>query len=1245
MNAALDTLPGLRARIAELLAHLRALAEPGGQGGAVLAALSRAEATGGGLEAVREGVRGLARTVEDLQEHLRHALAQAERIEPPPRPALLGSPAYWSELEKTLREAANRSEDAAVSAWLESFAEAFAAWKLDVCERLVDEADTPGARLQDLKRPLSLTIEALRSDDPSPAIAGLDLLLDPHPAGLPRSPLSAPARAAALLVRGRIQLRHRDDDAALESFEAARQASPQDGRIRAALAEYHGSKGDHGAVRDLNRGAITASPDQPDGYVSMALSCENQGWWDEALDWYGQAVDKVLTRAAPDPMAEVGQFLSPVSGALYLCLARAIQGTNPEIALRAIEKAIGLGVKGPGKYPERTAHELKGELLVALGQTREAAAALVRAGQLSLWDGNAELACRHYERASALDPGRARNYWGWSDALFSASFIPKPPWADSARLAKCLEVWNVGTKIELPGEEFHWVYILRAKIAQQSANLPGADRWERSWEAIAFAEQSLLLNPARVSAWVLLGQMHFCLGNDSNALHATETALLYDPEDVAAIDARIITLANLGRYPEARSLLAKRSGLAPAAPGFVSAIAAHLTLYEAAPELDLQAYRDALVLSEAGIAAGATAPWVRVDRAVLLRMLGRTHEARQEYQKLWNELDPMDVDNQLAYAWAGLMAGKDAEMSMILDGLVGDRVAGLSNVQRYLGFASLLHGELSAAGTHLDQALQLAKTARELDAWLVADFETAEVKQELAGRPQAEEAIALLESCKTTARMKRSALSVPASPMEEAERLASADSGDRYHSGWARIGALATTARLNLETGRWLEAVELYRQLDRYRDRFSTVRQGLEQAAFRHGADQPLSLWPVGDQGSHPDADESSSARPGHLARIHDLRVDCERRRPLVRQFGQAGMQRSPLVTPVELHVAPNLERFVKGTDDDLEPNFSLSLAYMQMGIRELLGFAAPLVRVPSNEEVLPDDSYAILLREIPLVHGSVKPNQGLCNETVDRLALLGVEAEEAVNPANGSECAWIDESNWTKVKAAGLLVWTPAEYLVLHLSAVIRFNAAELFDLQMLASLLRSGAEEYYARIASAPGGLSRFGSVLRALLSEQVPIKELSLICERYLESPEMATYELAEQVRCLDAVRALIPGNSPETPIYRLGESLVELITSGIRRDGEAAVLALEPEPTQDALTAVREEVSRLAPTAANPVLFVEDWQIRPFVRKLVELEFPHLAVLSRREALAADSRKVLATIDIAKRSRSLWGESTS
>jgi len=337
-------------------------------------------------------------------------------------------------------------------------------------------------------------------------------------------------------------------------------------------------------------------------------------------------------------------------------------------------------------------------------------------------------------------------------------------------------------------------------------------------------------------------------------------------------------------------------------------------------------------------------------------------------------------------------------------------------------------------------------------------------------------------------------------------------------------------------------------------------------------------------------------------------------------------------VTPIAIEVAADLRPLLQPDDGELDRQFAQYLTDMREGLRHLFGFEVPSTRLRINDSDMPVGTYLIMLREIPLVMGTVDPSRGLCDATIDRLVSLNIKGEEAVNPANGNECSWVNQGDWQKVKDADLRIWSPKEYIVLHLSAVIRKNLVEFAGIQTVAQLLKEKVKERYSRSLTAQGGLPRFTGVIQALLSEEVPIKDLPAICDRYLESERLPTHEIPEEIRCLEVVRKDIIGNMPGTPIYRLGDRFVALIAGGIRRAGEAAVLALKPEPTQEALTAVREEVAKLPRTAKNPVLFVEDWRIRAFVRKLVELEFPHLWVLSRREALAPDSMPVLATIEL-------------
>lgn len=1220
MIASQDSLDVLRSRISGLLSQFRTLTDPAGPGGALIGAMSEVESRGDS-GAVRSGARVLAKAVDELQAQLHDALTQVEKFDPTQRPDVLGSNEYWSELNRALYETSVRSPDAVLSVWLRSFADAFAMWQLDVCERLTREVDPVTPELKDLQQTLALAVKALRDGDHAAAAPGVELLADERPAGLPQSPLDQPSTAAVFVVLGRIRLRHTGDHAgALACFEKAGAATPSDGRVHAALSEYYGAKKEDARVRDLNRQAIATSRDRPDGYVGMALSCEAQDWWEEAQDWYAQAVDVVLRRSVSrDPLSELGQWLAPVSGALYLRLAQAIGTANPTAGLAAVDEAIKLGVRGQGKYPQRAAYQLKAELLESLKRPGEAADAFFQAGQYYSWENNVGVACQLYERANALDPQHIGNHWGWADALLRASYASTPPYVDRDKIEQSIDVWTRAVGMELPDESYRWAYLTRALIAQQLASLPDADRWERHWETAAFAEQSGLLDPVRTYSWLILGRIHHALGNDLNALHATETAVLCDPNDGGAIEQRLIVLVNMDRYADAWPLVRKLSTMGPNWAAWLKAIEAHILLREARPETGAPGYDEALAASDAARAAGWDAPWSSIDRARLLRLLGRADQAREEYEKLWSKFDKKDVDNQLNSAWAALMIGKYNAALDILGPRSDDRISGLAAVQRWFGFCRLLRGELASARKHFERAIELADSVRELEVWLIQDFQAAEVLQLLAGQPHEGEAKQILDQCKASAAKHRAALRSPSSPLQEMQWLIAKLEEKKETAGWTWIAAHAAVARLNLEARRWRAAEEHYRRLRDHPGRFYVSPRGLEQALYGFAAEN---------------TPPENGAR---LAGIHDQRANIERRRPLTRLFGQTGVQRLPTVTPIVIEAAENLKSLLLRDDGNLEPQFAQQLNLLRLGLDDLLGFELPSPYVRINRPDLPDGTYIVIVNEVPLVSGNIDLTRGLCNETVDGLKLLGVKGEEAVNPVNGSECAWVDQGDWQKLKDAGLSIWTPAQYIVLHLSAVARKNSAELVGMQAVSNLLkaRTRTAEQYSSVLSAKGGLSRFTSVIQALLMEEVPVKELSSICDCYVLNQDLPTHEIPDEIRCLEAVRKGIPGNTADTPIYRLGKSLISLILRGIQRDGEAAVLALEPERTQDALTAVRKEVANLPRTTRNPVLFVEDWRMRSFVRKLVELEFPYLAVLSRREAFAPDSRPVLATIEIESR----------
>ncbi len=338
-------------------------------------------------------------------------------------------------------------------------------------------------------------------------------------------------------------------------------------------------------------------------------------------------------------------------------------------------------------------------------------------------------------------------------------------------------------------------------------------------------------------------------------------------------------------------------------------------------------------------------------------------------------------------------------------------------------------------------------------------------------------------------------------------------------------------------------------------------------------------------------------------------------------QEGQS-QQMLPVVTPIALEVAADLIPLV---EDQGEGSRFLGemVPMMRDGLFYELGVRFPGIRVRGNETDMPAGSYLIMINEIPLVMGTVALDKVLVNDTVERLRLLNIEGEQATNPANGNECAWIDSDYKDIAEQAGLTTWDAAGYMVLHLSSVLRKNAAEFVGIQEVMNMLEQLEQAFPALVKeTVPKVVSPFQltDILRRLVEEEISIRDLRSILQSLAEwgQVEHDTVMLTEYVR--SALKRYISHKYTRGQntliVYLLDPQIEETVRSSIQHTSSGSYLALEPEITQEILSAVRTEVGSLPPTAQNPVILTT-MEIRRYFRKLVELEFPHLAVLSYQE----------------------------
>jgi type III secretion protein V len=148
----------------------------------------------------------------------------------------------------------------------------------------------------------------------------------------------------------------------------------------------------------------------------------------------------------------------------------------------------------------------------------------------------------------------------------------------------------------------------------------------------------------------------------------------------------------------------------------------------------------------------------------------------------------------------------------------------------------------------------------------------------------------------------------------------------------------------------------------------------------------------------------------------------------------------------------------------------------------------------------------------------------------------------------------------------------------------------------------------------------LQRLTEIFKRLVQEQISIKDLRTIMEALSEwaQTEKDTVLLTEYVR--SSLKRYISykysrGQSTLS-VYLLDPEIEDMIRAAIKQTSSGSYLALDPDSVQMILHAVRSVVVPTPPDGQSPVLLAAI-DVRRFARKLIEAEFPDLAVVSYQE----------------------------
>ncbi|HPE84797.1 MAG TPA: type III secretion system export apparatus subunit SctV, partial [Chlamydiales bacterium] len=296
----------------------------------------------------------------------------------------------------------------------------------------------------------------------------------------------------------------------------------------------------------------------------------------------------------------------------------------------------------------------------------------------------------------------------------------------------------------------------------------------------------------------------------------------------------------------------------------------------------------------------------------------------------------------------------------------------------------------------------------------------------------------------------------------------------------------------------------------------------------------------------------------------------------------------------------------------------------MRAALYQDLGVRFPGVHVRTESPTLEEDEYTIFLNEVPIVRGKILKGYLLTNEIEENLRRYNLPFTSSKNTI-GQASLWVEIKYEEILKKSGIKYWNPLEVMILHLSHFFRHNAAEFLGIQEARGILEFVEKSYpdLTKEVTRLVPLQKFTEIFRRLVQEQVSIKDLRTIMESLSEwaQTEKDTVLLTEYVR--SSLKRYISykyslGQSTLS-VYMLDPEIEDMVRGAIKQTSAGSYLALDPDAVQLISTAMRQVITPTPPEGQPPVI-ITNMDVRRFVRKLIEGDFPELPVLSYQEIVS-------------------------
>lgn len=284
------------------------------------------------------------------------------------------------------------------------------------------------------------------------------------------------------------------------------------------------------------------------------------------------------------------------------------------------------------------------------------------------------------------------------------------------------------------------------------------------------------------------------------------------------------------------------------------------------------------------------------------------------------------------------------------------------------------------------------------------------------------------------------------------------------------------------------------------------------------------------------------------------------------------------------------------------------------------MGIIVQPIRIRDNLQLDPNQ-YCIKIKGNRVALYSLMPTMVLC---MDPMGLgLDIEGIRAVEPSFGLEAMWISKDSIEEAELKGYTIVDPSTILVTHLLEIIKSKSHELLGREEVKTIIDATRERHGVVVDELIPDLMTLGEVqkvLQNLLREKVSIKDrvtiLETLADNAINTKDIEL--LTEYVRMSlnkTITESMIDDNNSIT-VATLSNDVERLIANNLQKSTNGTYPAVDPDSTNKLFNSIK-DISENVDFYNNITVILVSPKIRAPFRKLVEMVFPNVAILSLNE----------------------------